>query len=59
MLRRAVTVLIGGILLGIGAYVAFLHRTSEEPLRSILLLAGTALLFTGIVAVMDGLFRRR
>ena len=59
MLRRATQVILGGILFASGAYVLSLHRLSEEPMRSYLVLMAGALLFGGTATIMDGLFRPR
>ena len=59
MLRRAAQVIFGGILFAAGAYVLSLHRSSEEPVRSYLVLMAGALLFGGTATIMDGLFRPR
>ncbi len=59
MLRRAAQVIFGGILFASGAYVLSLHRSSEEPMRSYLVLMAGALLFGGSATIMDGQFRRR
>lgn len=58
MLRNVAVVITGVMLLGAGAYVVSLHRTSEEPLRSLVLFTGTMLLLGGIATVIDGLFRK-
>ena len=59
MLQRAAQVIFGGILFAAGAYVLSLHRASEEPMRSYLVLMAGALLFGGTATIMDGLFRPR